>query len=62
MTPPEGKLAIVLDTGYSLRQLTAELAHTVYTGMGGVLLNEDPNNATYVVPCMAEGNLAFFFG
>ncbi|KAF8593142.1 hypothetical protein BDV93DRAFT_461762, partial [Ceratobasidium sp. AG-I] len=62
VAPPDGKLAVVLDTGYSLPQLTAELAHTIYTGMGGVLSLDDPTNATYAVPCMAEGNLTFFIG
>lgn len=62
VTPPDGKLAVLLDTGFSLPQLTTELAHAIYTGMGGVLWKEDPSNATYVVPCMAEGNLTFFIG
>ena len=62
VTPPDGKLAVVLDTGYSLPQLTTELAHTIYTGMGGVLWSGDPTNATYVVPCMTEGNLTFYIG
>ncbi|QRV89659.1 aspartyl protease [Ceratobasidium sp. AG-Ba] len=58
--PPEGKLAVVLDTGYSLPQLTTQLAHDIYTGMGGVLYEGDKTNSTYVVPCMAEGNLTFY--
>ncbi|KAG9102469.1 hypothetical protein FRC06_002003 [Ceratobasidium sp. 370] len=61
-TPPAGKLAVVLDTGYSLPQLTTQLAHDIYTSMGGVLLKEDNTNSTYVVPCMAEANLAFYIG
>ncbi|KAF8604676.1 acid protease [Ceratobasidium sp. AG-I] len=62
VTPPDGKLAAVLDTGFSLPQLTTELAHTIYTSIGGVLWSGDPTNATYVVPCMTEGNLTFFIG
>ncbi|KAG9078677.1 hypothetical protein FS749_009266 [Ceratobasidium sp. UAMH 11750] len=59
-TPPAGKLAVVLDTGYSLPQLTTQLAHDIYTSMGGVLVKEDNTNSTYAVPCMAEANLTFY--
>ncbi|QRV74962.1 aspartyl protease [Ceratobasidium sp. AG-Ba] len=47
--PPEGKLAVLLDTGYSLPQFTTQLAHDIYTGMGGVLYEGDKTNSTYVV-------------
>ncbi|KAG9089483.1 hypothetical protein FS749_001300 [Ceratobasidium sp. UAMH 11750] len=60
-TPPAGKVAVVLDTGYSLPQLSPELAHTIYTAMGGVLW-EDGSNTTYAVPCMAEAQLVFSIG
>ncbi|KAG9077686.1 hypothetical protein FS749_010393 [Ceratobasidium sp. UAMH 11750] len=61
-TPPAGKLAVVLDTGYSLPQLTTQLAHDIYTSMGGVLVKDDNTNSTYAVPCMAEANLTFYIG
>ncbi|KAG8700838.1 hypothetical protein FRC09_005727 [Ceratobasidium sp. 395] len=60
-SPPAGKVSAVLDTGYSLPQLSPELAHAIYTAMGGVLLN-DGTNTTYVVPCMAEAQLVFNIG
>ncbi|QRV89660.1 aspartyl protease [Ceratobasidium sp. AG-Ba] len=58
--PPEGKLAVLLDTGYSLPQFTTQLVHDIYTGMGGVLYKRDETNSTYVVPCMTEGNLTLY--
>lgn len=60
--PPPGKLAAVLDTGFSLPQLTADLARTIYGSMGGFLVEDDPTNATYVVPCLAETGLTFYIG
>ncbi|KAF8604674.1 acid protease, partial [Ceratobasidium sp. AG-I] len=60
--PPSGKLAAVLDTGFSLPQLTTDIAHAVYSSMGGVLVEDDPTNATYVVPCLAETKLTFYIG
>jgi len=62
LTPPAGKASALLDTGYSLPQLTPELAHAIYTAMGGVLWLEDVTNTTYVVPCMAEAELVFSIG
>ncbi|KAG8708041.1 hypothetical protein FRC12_015902 [Ceratobasidium sp. 428] len=62
VTPPQGKLAAVLDTGYSLPQLTTQLAHDIYTSMGGVLYERDGTNSLYMVPCMAETKLAFYIG
>ncbi|KAF8608214.1 acid protease [Ceratobasidium sp. AG-I] len=59
--PPAGKAAAVLDTGYSLPQLTPALAHAIYGAMGGVMW-DDGTNTTYVVPCMAETQLAFSIG
>ncbi|KAG9123939.1 hypothetical protein FRC07_013422 [Ceratobasidium sp. 392] len=61
-TPPDGKLAVVLDTGYSLPQLTTQLAHDIYTSMGGVLFAGDNTSSTYIVPCMAEASLMFYIG
>ncbi|QRV98205.1 aspartyl protease [Ceratobasidium sp. AG-Ba] len=60
-TPPAGKVSAVLDTGYSLPQLSPDLAHAIYTAMGGTLV-EDGTNTTYAVPCMAEAQLAFSIG
>ncbi|KAJ1306212.1 hypothetical protein OPQ81_010920 [Rhizoctonia solani] len=60
-TPPAGKVSAVLDTGYSLPQVSPELAHAIYSAMGGVLL-DDGTNTTYVVPCMAEAQLVFNIG
>ncbi|KAG8708040.1 hypothetical protein FRC09_001478 [Ceratobasidium sp. 395] len=60
-TPPQGKLAAVLDTGYSVPQVTTQLAHDIYTSMGGVLYKGD-TNSLYMVPCMAETKLAFYIG
>ncbi|KAG8743450.1 hypothetical protein FRC10_012030 [Ceratobasidium sp. 414] len=60
-TPPAGKVSAVLDTGYSLPQLTPDLAHAIYTAMGGVLW-DDGTNTTYAVPCMAEAQLVFSIG
>ncbi|KAG8758550.1 hypothetical protein FRC11_003468 [Ceratobasidium sp. 423] len=60
-TPPAGKVSVVLDTGYSLPQLSPELAHAIYSSMGGVMV-EDGTNTTYAVPCMAEAQLMFSIG
>ncbi|CAE6415017.1 unnamed protein product [Rhizoctonia solani] len=60
-TPPAGKVSAVLDTGYSLPQLSPELARSIYSSMGGVLV-EDGTNTTYAVPCMAEAQLVFTIG
>ncbi|KAG9094398.1 hypothetical protein FRC07_011307 [Ceratobasidium sp. 392] len=60
-SPPAGKVSAVLDTGYSLPQLSPELANAIYSAMGGVLWN-DGTNTTYAVPCMAEAQLAFSMG
>ncbi|KAH7334923.1 aspartic peptidase domain-containing protein [Rhizoctonia solani] len=60
-TPPAGKVSAVLDTGYSLPQLSPELAHALYSAMGGVLV-DDGTNTTYAVPCMAEAQLVFSIG
>ncbi|CAE6412342.1 unnamed protein product [Rhizoctonia solani] len=60
-TPPAGKVSAVLDTGYSLPQLSPELAHSIYSAMGGVLV-DDGTNTTYAVPCMAEAQLVFSIG
>ncbi|KAG9125213.1 hypothetical protein FRC07_008556 [Ceratobasidium sp. 392] len=62
VTLPAGKLAVLLDTGYSLPQLTTQLAHDIYTSMGGILWEGDGTNSTYFVPCMAEGSLIFYIG
>jgi saccharopepsin len=59
--PPAGKVAAVLDTGYSLPQLTPALATAIYSAMGGVLW-EDGANTTWAVPCMAEAQLVFSIG
>ncbi|CAE7134058.1 unnamed protein product [Rhizoctonia solani] len=59
--PPAGKVAAVLDTGYSLPQLSPELAHAIYGAMGGVMV-DDGTNTTYAVPCMAEAQLEFSIG
>jgi saccharopepsin len=59
--PPAGKLAVLLDTGYSSPQLTSDLFHALYTSMGGVLI-QDGTNTTYAVPCMAEASLTFYIG
>ncbi|KDN42337.1 hypothetical protein RSAG8_06828, partial [Rhizoctonia solani AG-8 WAC10335] len=60
-TPPAGKASALLDTGYSLPQLSPELAHAIYSAMGGVLV-DDGTNTTYAVPCMAEAQLVFNIG
>ncbi|KAF8706625.1 Acid protease, partial [Rhizoctonia solani] len=60
-TPPAGKVSAVLDTGYSLPQLSPDLAHAIYSAMGGVLI-DDSNNTAYAVPCMAEAQLVFSIG
>ncbi|CAE6475651.1 unnamed protein product [Rhizoctonia solani] len=59
--PPAGKVSAVLDTGYSLPQLSPELAHAIYSAMGGTLV-QDTGNTTYAVPCMAEVQLVFSIG
>jgi hypothetical protein len=59
--PPAGKVSAVLDTGYSLPQLSPQLAHDIYSAMGGVLV-DDGTNTTYAVPCMAEAQLVFSIG
>ncbi|KEP55610.1 putative aspartic-type endopeptidase CTSD protein [Rhizoctonia solani 123E] len=59
--PPTGKVAAVLDTGYSLPQLSPDLAHAIYSAMGGVMV-DDGTNTTYAVPCTAEAQLVFSIG
>ncbi|CAE6426732.1 unnamed protein product [Rhizoctonia solani] len=57
--PPDGKVAAVLDTGYSLPQLRPELAAAIYEPLGGVF---DTDSAMYVVPCEAQTNVTFYIG
>jgi saccharopepsin len=57
--PPNGKLAAVLDTGYSYSQVTPEIAAAIYEPIGGIF---NTTYSLYVVPCEAQANVTFYIG
>lgn len=57
---PEGKVAAVLDTGFSFPPLPAPAVDAIYSTIEGAVF--DRNHSFWIVPCTASANLSFVFG
>ncbi|KAI0645476.1 acid protease [Trametes meyenii] len=57
---PEGKVAAVLDTGFSLPPLPPPAVDAIYSTIPGAVFDSD--GGLWIVPCNASTNLTFVFG
>ncbi|KAI0666647.1 aspartic peptidase domain-containing protein [Trametes maxima] len=67
---PEGKVATVLDTGFTYSQLPVPVVDAIYSSIPGAILyngtvpgiDNQATNTTWIVPCNASANISFAFG
>ena len=55
---PSGKIATVLDTGFTLPPLPPAAVDYIYSSIDGAVLYQ----GTWIVPCLGATNLTFVFG